>query len=135
MDNINLVVEGAVDALVMVTIFNYLKLPIYGEPKILNGKKNILKKLTDYNNAAKYHHWVVVIDMDDDANCAVTYRYQILPHPSTGMNLRIAVRAIETWLLADTEHLAKFLEIPVTRIPQNPEDLTNPKDVLVTLAR
>jgi hypothetical protein len=51
------------------------------------------------------------------------------------MRFRIAVHAIEAWLLADAEQLAAFLSIPVTRIPSNPDAEPEPKTTLINLAR
>ena len=33
------------------------------------------------------------------------------PNPSEGMRLRVAVQAIEAWMMADAEHLAAFLSV------------------------
>ena len=47
----------------------------------------------------------------------------------------VAVREVEAWLLADRKHLAHFLHVPITQIPLAPEELENPKQTLVNLAR
>ena len=49
--------------------------------------------------------------------------------------LRIAVRAIESWLLADQEAMAHFLQVPIVRIPTTPDLEVNPKMTLVNIAR
>jgi hypothetical protein len=67
----------------------------------------------------------------------------VLPHPARGtpfgqahgMQLRVAVRAIEAWLLADAEHLAAFLRVPRARIPPDPDAEPDPKNTLIALAR
>ncbi len=51
------------------------------------------------------------------------------------MALRIAVRAIEAWLLADTEGIADFIGVSRRRVPHDPEALDDPKRSLVELAR
>ncbi len=51
------------------------------------------------------------------------------------MCFRIAVRAIEAWLMADREKLAHFLSVSVSKIPLNPEITQNPKTFLVNLAK
>jgi hypothetical protein len=50
------------------------------------------------------------------------------------MCFRIAVREVESWLLADRESLAAFLGVAESRIPLQPEALANPKETLVNLA-
>jgi hypothetical protein len=51
------------------------------------------------------------------------------------MCLRVAVRAVEAWLLADAERLATFLYIPRHRVPTLPDAEADPKATLVRLAR
>src|SRR5712691_5308903 len=58
-----------------------------------------------------------------------------LASPAPRMCFRIAVRAVETWLLADRQRLAQFLSIPVSRIPPALEAENDPKSLLVNLAR
>ncbi len=50
------------------------------------------------------------------------------------MLLRIAVRAIEAWLLADASRLSKFLSISRHRVPLDPDGLPDPKGALLALA-
>ena len=42
---------------------------------------------------------------------------------------------VESWIMADRSALARFLSIPVRRIPSNTDDIDNPKEFLVSLAR
>ncbi|MGH9837654.1 MAG: hypothetical protein ACREEM_02595 [Blastocatellia bacterium] len=49
--------------------------------------------------------------------------------------LRIAERELESWLLADTDALAKFLSISPDIFPPNPDEESDPKQTLVNLAR
>jgi hypothetical protein len=50
------------------------------------------------------------------------------------MRFRLAVRAIEAWLLADAERMAGFLGVAATSMPREPERLDDPKQTLVHLA-
>ncbi len=49
--------------------------------------------------------------------------------------LRVAVREVEAWLLADPQPLANFLNVSASRIPTAPDQLPDPKRTLVQLAR
>ena len=49
--------------------------------------------------------------------------------------LRIAVREVEAWLLADREGIANYLSIAKTKVPQYPEAEADPKRTLINLAR
>lgn len=51
------------------------------------------------------------------------------------MCFRIAVREVEAWLLADRVNIAKFLHVSLSRIPLGVEDLEDPKQTMVNLAR
>jgi hypothetical protein len=51
------------------------------------------------------------------------------------MAFRIVVRAIEAWLLADRERVSLWLDVPLHRIPMQPERASDPKRTLVDLAR
>lgn len=50
-------------------------------------------------------------------------------------NFRVCVREIEAWLMADRQNFADLMEIPIARIPANPDDLGDPKQALLDLAR
>ena len=52
-----------------------------------------------------------------------------------GMELSVAVRAIEAWLMADRQSFASFLGVGVKRIPREPEQVADPKHAVVELAR
>jgi hypothetical protein len=131
---INLLVEGHTDEVILHRLLAYIGLQpgtTYGK----NGKAALLQHLPSYNHAARYYPWIVVVDLEQDAECAPDYMGTILPEPAPQMCLRIAVRAIEAWLLADAEHLAAFLRIPRQRVPVLPEAEVDPKTTLVRLAR
>ena len=48
---------------------------------------------------------------------------------------RVVVREIEAWLLADRNSFAKFSGVPINKIPENPESLSDPKQTLLNLVR
>lgn len=49
--------------------------------------------------------------------------------------LRIAVREVEAWLLADRDGIANFLSVAKNKVPQDPEAEVDPKRTLINLAR
>lgn len=104
---------------------------VYGKA----GKASLLKQLHHYNQAANFSPWIVLVDLDQDAACAPSARAGWLATAAPQMCFRIAVRAVESWLLADRQTLAAFLGIKESHIPTNPESLKNPKETLVNLAR
>jgi hypothetical protein len=99
------------------------------------GKPYILARLNGYNHSAQFRHWVVLVDLDDDGTCVPDVLPRWLPSPSRLMRLRVAVRELEAWLLADTERIAKFLGVAVAEIPTDPDKVADPKRLMVQLAR
>ncbi len=104
---------------------------VYGK----SGKDALRKKLSAYNNAAQNAPWLVLVDLNHTADCAPLLRQQWLPAPAPFICFCIAVRAIETWLLADADTIATFLGVARSEIPALPETLDDPKTTLVNLAR
>jgi hypothetical protein len=51
-----------------------------------------------------------------------------------GLLFRVAVRQIESWLLADRESMANFFKVSLRRLPRNPDELPDAKRLLLELA-
>ena len=127
-------VEGPIDAAVLRRLLHEsgaIPATIYTK----EGKSPLLQKISAYNHAARLGPWVVLIDLDRDADCAPTLRSRLLPAPAPALCFRIAVRAIEAWLLADRERFAEFFGIALSKVPRHPEALPDPKRAVVDLAR
>lgn len=127
-------VEGIVDEAVAIRLIRYVgALPgtTYGK----NGKARLRQRINAYNMAAQYWPWIVIVDLDREFGCAPPLRATWLRRQAPGMCFRIAVRAVEAWILADGEEIAGFLGVPSSRIPRDPEALDDPKETLVNLAR
>jgi len=132
--SISAAVEGLVDEAVARCLIEYvggIPGPIYGK----FGKAYLKEKITGYNNAARYALWFVLVDLNNEARCAPLLRESWLPNPAPYMCFRIAVKEVETWLLADRDGLSEFLQVPVTRVPHDPENIRDPKNEIVRLAR
>ncbi|MFQ5744895.1 MAG: hypothetical protein ACE5HV_15095 [Acidobacteriota bacterium] len=127
-------VEGIVDEAVVRRLIAHAggqPGPVYGK----NGKQALRQRINGYNNAPRHSPWVVLVDLDGDADCAPPFRADWLPQPAPRLCFRIAVREIEAWLLADAETLAPFLGTARTRVPPRPEDVEHAKATMVNLAR
>jgi len=134
MISVNILVEGRTDEPVAKRLLNYLGLEVgtvYGR----NGKSYLLQRLPNYNKAAHFAPWFVIVDLDTDAQCPPQATGQWLPNPAKGMRLRVAVRAIEAWLMADRESMARFLAVAPSRIRHNIDLDPNPKETLINIAR
>jgi hypothetical protein len=74
-------------------------------------------------------------DLDRDADCAGEFLKQKGLAPSEWMSFRLAVREVESWLLADASGLSNYLHVPLGRFPSNPDAEADPTVTLVNLAR
>jgi hypothetical protein len=99
------------------------------------GKAALRQRIAGYNHAARYSPWVVLVDLDGDAECAPPLRTVWLADPAPRLCFRVAVRQVEAWLMADVERLASFLRVARSRVPADPELLDNAKVALVDRAR
>jgi hypothetical protein len=127
-------VEGPIDEAVLQRLVEYVggtPGPVHGR----NGKSHLRQRLDGYNQAARLSPWAVLVDLNHDGLCAPPFRALWLPNPSPYMCFWVAVRMVESWLLADRERLARFLSVTAAQVPSNPEGLDNPKHVVVNLAR
>ncbi len=127
-------VEGLIDEAVLRRLIEHVGAtagPVFGK----NGKAHLRQRIRGYNQAAHYRPWVVLVDLNRDAECAPPLRRAWLPHPALKMCFRVAVRAIEAWLLADRERISAFLGVPMAGIPLNTEEVEDPKGAVVDLAR
>lgn len=131
---ISAAVEGPTDEAVALKLIEHVGAQpgaVYG----LQGKAHLRQKIGGYNRAAAHARWLVLVDLDREADCAPPLLQAWLPQPAPRMCFRVAVRAVEAWLLADAEALAAYLGVARKRVPADPEALPDPKQAMVNLAR
>ena len=102
------------------------------------GKKGngLLKsKIAAYCDIAKRAPFLLITDLDSTA-CSPSLMYSWLRHVNTPNNFmfRVAVREVEAWLLADQVAIKPLLGTQA-RVPHNPDNVPNPKEFLLNLAR
>jgi len=133
-----LIVSAAVEGLVDEAVIRRLLLDaaaLSGTVYVTNGKSNLKKKVNAYNQAARRFPWILLVDLNREADCAPALRARWLPWPNELMCFRVAVREVEAWLLADRQSMSQFLGVTLAKVPQDPDSLDNPKGFLVDLAR
>ena len=129
---IHCLVEGSMDEAVVRRVFSSLSI---ATGTIYHASIPAFEtRLRRFNHAALHSPWFALCDLDRDECAPHRYR-QYLPDPSPGMCFRIAVRAVEAWLLADRERIARFLCVAKNAIPAAPEHEQDPKSRLVAIAR
>lgn len=131
-------VSAGVEGLVDEAVVRHLILEVGGRPHAVygrNGKEHLRRQVQGYNHAARRQPWVVLVDLNAEAECAPPLVEDWVPDPAPHLCFRVAVREVEAWLLADAERMARFLSVPPARVPREPESLADPKRSLVDLAR
>lgn len=101
-----------------------------------HGYGGLKKRMPAFRSIAKNYPVWLLTDLD-----RITCPSVLLSNWTGGavlpMNFcfRIAVREIESWLLADREAIATFLGVSAAKISRDPEAINDPKEYLVNLAR
>jgi hypothetical protein len=130
-------ISGAVEGIVDQAVFERLVESVGAEvgnvfPK--GGKARLLAKIRGFNQAARFGPWLVLVDLDRE-ECAPPFRRRFLRSVAPNMAFRVAVHAVEAWLLADRRRIATWLDVPLGLVPARPEALPDPKLAVVNLAR
>lgn len=92
-------------------------------------------RIRGFNDASAITPFLMLTDLDT-STCAPALISSWLPcakHPN--FLFRVAVREVESWLLADGSGIAKFLGVAETVIPKRPDDLPDPKRELIAIAK
>lgn len=131
---VTVAVEGVLDERVLIR----LVAEAGGEIDLVHGRQGrgwIEEHIGGYQNAARYSKWAVLVDLNGDS-CAPELRrdWGVEAGPN-GLCFRVAVRSVESWLLADRGHLASFLSVAPSRIPTRPDTEPDAKEALINVAR
>ncbi len=135
---IRVVSEDELGAAVIIKLIEHIRRPLTVEHTIITGGFGDLdKNIAGYNNASHCIPHIVLRDLDR-IECPPVLLERIRPvRPLPGFFLRIAVREVESWLLADRKGIVEFLGIPLlfSKIPADVETIADPKLFLINLAR
>ena len=100
-----------------------------------SGVGYLRKNIGGFNNAAKGTPYLIMTDLDE-ASCPPELADDWLKstkHPN--LMFWVAVREVEAWILADRMGFSRFLGIRKALIPESVEDISSPKEFLISLAR
>ena len=98
------------------------------------GKKGngyLKSKLYNFNQISRQHPFLVLTDLDDSPCPLHTISNWITTPLNPQLIFRIAVREVESWLLADRDAIASFLGVSVATCPNNPDTLHDPKQEIL----
>ncbi len=98
------------------------------------GNGYLRSKMNSWYQMAQHQVMLVLTDLDR-ANCLVEFRDQwLVAEPPQNLLLRISVREVESWVLAD--HVAMRALIGAKSVlPAAPDELADPKQALLKLAK
>lgn len=92
--------------------------------------------IAGFNQAARGTPFFVLTDLDQKYPCPPALIADWLRVPKQpNLLFRIAVREVESWVLADQKAFASFLGIRQDSIPVDTDQLSDPKNLLMDLVR
>lgn len=97
----------------------------------------LIKKLTNFNEIAKSHNVIVLFDLDLKPS-SDDYKLELesqLANKRDTLHILISVREVESWILADRVGLGDYLQISKDKIERDPDELKDPKEKIINLAR
>ena len=104
---------------------------VYGR----NGYGYLRSTIAGWNRAARGTPFIVLTDLDRFP-CPMALLEDWIPHGRhPNLLLRIAVREVESWVLADPVNLSGFLRVSRRIVDPEPERLNDPKATLISVAR
>jgi len=134
---VDVLVEGPADEAVarkLIGVCGHQSGVVYGK----KGQGYIQAKAVGFNIRAQYGSPILaLVDlMDTRLECAAKVGTLWLgDRRSQRMLLRVVVRELESWLLADGDGIADWLGVSSALVRTDPEALDDPKQTLVNLAR
>lgn len=133
---INLAVEDFLSEAILRKILRQSNRPYEVGTCYSRGGYSYLKdKISGFNNASKGTPFLVLTDLDR-YECPPVLIREWLPEPiHPNLLFRVAVREVESWILAHSAAFAKFLGIRKDLIPVNVDAIEDPKRSLINLAR
>lgn len=98
------------------------------------GSGYLKKRISRFNLAAKGIPFIILTDLDR-TECAPEIVNSWLDfQKNDNLIFRVAVREVESWVMAHRTAFSSFLEISRTLIPQDTDTLEDPKNFLINLA-
>ncbi len=100
------------------------------------GKSDLERKTPEFNRAANGITVFMLTDLDSPRDCPPGLIRSWIKGPiNPRFFFRVAVMEVESWVMADRIGFAAFLSVPSYRIPSPTDDILNPKEFLLSIAR
>lgn len=134
MTPISIATEDQLSEAIALRLISEVTWPHFVQNKLRKSGNGYLRsKMGSWYQMAQHQVMLVLTDLDR-ANCLVEFRDQwLVDAPPSNLLFRIAVREVESWVLAD--HVATRALIGAKGVlPMAPDDLVDPKLSLLKLA-
>jgi hypothetical protein len=100
-----------------------------------NGRGYVQSRVRELNRTAQTVPVFVLVDLDTPTVCPATLITTLLPVPrASNLLFRVAVMEVESWLMADQELFAAFLGVQEHLVPDDPDGVIQPKELIVSLS-
>ena len=130
---VDLLVEGSLDAAVCRRVLKALEIPV-GTEYGFRGWHYVASKVSMF--ASSGSPLLALVDLMDTQ---LPFPPAVVSHWLDTSNslcvFRVAVREIESWLLADRHQFSNFFGVTLAKVPQQPDYIEDPKLTLVNLCR
>lgn len=136
MTDVALATEDELSETIGIRILSEIYPPIHASLLLRKGGSGYLRSKMDSWCQLSQHRPVFLLTDLDNKECPslLIDNWFGQKHRPENLLLRVAVREVESWLLADHEAI-RFLIGSRGRLPQNPDALENPKQSLLQLAK
>jgi hypothetical protein len=133
---INLAVEDDLSEAVLRKILSSLNQVFQVKTVYQKGGFGYLKKqIKAFNEASQHIPFLVLTDLDK-TTCPVELITDWIKFPrNPNLIFRVAVREVESWILADRESFAQYLGLQKEQIPRETDLLDNPKETLFQIVK
>lgn len=98
------------------------------------GSGYLKKKLEGFNNAAKGIPFIILTDLDQTECAPLLFTSWFNFQKNDNLLFRIAVREVESWVMAHQAAFSSFFGISGIKIPGNTDAVDDPKRYLINLA-
>ena len=99
-----------------------------------NGSGYIKKGISGFNQASKFNPFFVLTDLDTYLCPSGLINDWLKVQKESNLIFRVAIREVESWLLADRKGISDFMGVDLKQIPIRSELLTDPKRSLISIA-
>ena len=136
MTTVYVAVEGRTDAPVAKRLVQLVGLRPQ-EAVVAEGKSRLDSRLPSLNRSGARLNWLILRDLDRDSPCASQLIHDLLQQDARAprVAVRVPIRAVESWILADVDGFAQEFFVPRRHVPAAPDDLDDPKRALVDCCR